>query len=288
MIFKIMSQTFIYTLSNSNGVVRYVGKTDNPKRRLREHLYESKKNPKNHKHYWIKSLINKGEKPILDIIDSVPISDWEFWEIFYISLFKSWGFNLTNETSGGETGSGMLGKRHKQESKDKIKFANIGINHYNYGGKLTDEHKNNLSKSLSGVNNPFYQKKHKEVTLNKIRKPILQYSIDGEFLREWVSIKDAENKLKIHSISSVCNSRLNSVGGFVWRFKKNENYSKNIIISKKYRKKVLQFSVKNEFIREFNSIGEAESKLKINHIGKVCNRVKNHNTAGGFVWKFKE
>lgn len=45
-----MNQTFIYTLSDYNGVVRYIGKTDNPKRRLREHLYESKKNPKIKQH----------------------------------------------------------------------------------------------------------------------------------------------------------------------------------------------------------------------------------------------
>jgi len=283
-----MNKTFIYTLSDSNGIVRYIGKTDDPKRRLREHLYESKKKPKNHRHYWIMTLINKNEEPVLDIIDYVPSSDWEFWEIFYISLFKGWGFNLVNETNGGETGTGMLGKKHKKESKEKIRLANSGENHYNYGGKLTDEHKSNLSKSLSGVNNPFYQKKHKEETLNKIRKPILQYSIDGTFLKEWISIKDAEDKLKIHSISSACNNRLNSVGGFVWKFKENENYPKNIIISKKYRKKVLQFSINNEFIKEFNSIGEAESKLNINHIGKVCNEVKNHNTAGGFIWRFKK
>ena len=120
MIIFMICKTYIYTLSDSIGNIRYIGKTDNPKRRLKEHIYESKNTPKNHRHYWILSLLNNNEIPKLEILDCVNHNEWDFWEKHYISLIKSWGFNLTNQTEGGDSGLGMLGKKHKEETKRKI------------------------------------------------------------------------------------------------------------------------------------------------------------------------
>lgn len=287
MIIFMICKTYIYTLSDSIGNIRYIGKTDNPKRRLKEHIYESKNTPKNHRHYWILSLLNNNEIPKLEILDCVNHNEWDFWEKHYISLIKSWGFNLTNQTEGGDSGLGMLGKKHKEETKEKIKIANSGKNHYNFGKKLSKEHKEKLSNSLSGNKNPFFGKKHSEKTLNEFRKKILQYDLNGNFIKEWDSIKDAEVNLNIHSISSVCNKKLKSAGGFFWAFKESENFDLKLEIKYTYRKKVLQFSLENELIKEWNSIKEIERNLKIYHISKVCNNVKNYNTAGGFKWEFK-
>ena len=115
-------------------------------------------------------MINQNKKPLIDVVDEVPENQWEFWESFYISLFKSWNFNLTNKTLGG-TGS--------------------GVNNPNYGKKLTKEHKKKCSIKLKGENNPFYGKTHSTEILKKFYKPLIQYSINGEFIKEWDSIKDA-------------------------------------------------------------------------------------------------
>ena len=123
--------------------------------------------------------------------------------------------------------------------------------------------------------------------MNEFRKKILQYDLNGNFIKEWDSIKDAEVNLNIHSISSVCNKKLKSAGGFFWAFKESENFDLKLEIKYTYRKKVLQFSLENELIKEWNSIKEIERNLKIYHISKVCNNVKNYNTAGGFKWEFK-
>ena len=42
-------------------------------------------------------------------------------EEFWISLAKSWGFNLTNGTSGGEGSNGFKGKKHSEETKRKLR-----------------------------------------------------------------------------------------------------------------------------------------------------------------------
>src|SRR3989344_4471150 len=96
-----MNTTFIYILIDPNTkLVRYVGKSNKPKRRYYKHCSKSNKNT--HKVNWINKLLNENKKPILEIIDEVPIEDWQFWEVYWVSQFKTWGFNLTNNTNGGD------------------------------------------------------------------------------------------------------------------------------------------------------------------------------------------
>ena len=49
---------------------------------------------------------------------------------------------------------------------------------------------------------------------------ILQFTKDGEFIKEWPSAKEAERQLGIFQ-SNIClclKGRLKSTGGFVWRY----------------------------------------------------------------------
>ena len=52
-------------------------------------------------------------------------------------------------------------------------------------------------------------------------KPILQYDIHGKFIKEWPSVNDAEETLKIFSIGKCANLQRKSAGGYVWRYKNN-------------------------------------------------------------------
>ena len=94
--------TYIYTLEYPEGNIRYVGKSDNPKKRFKRHLEEGFKNTLTHKKAWLNGLLTKGEKPILNIIDEVSKSDWVLSEQYWISQFRSWGFSLVNSTIGGD------------------------------------------------------------------------------------------------------------------------------------------------------------------------------------------
>jgi hypothetical protein len=52
-------------------------------------------------------------------------------------------------------------------------------------------------------------------------KPILQFSLDGQFIKEWESITEAAKTLKIQisNISHTASGRLRMTGGFIWRYK---------------------------------------------------------------------
>jgi hypothetical protein len=93
----------IYTLSDpDSSVVRYVGKTNNIKERLRQHIYRSNRK-KTHLDCWINSVLEGGNKPIIMEIDNCCDDEWEFWEKYWISQFKTWCFNLVNAAEGGMT-----------------------------------------------------------------------------------------------------------------------------------------------------------------------------------------
>jgi GIY-YIG catalytic domain len=98
--------------------LRYVGKTiQKPYMRLSSHCCKTRTKG-NHTECWIKSLIAKGYKPEMIIIDEADSDNWVFWEQFYISHYKSIGCNLTNFTEGGD--SCNIGKRWKVKDSSNM------------------------------------------------------------------------------------------------------------------------------------------------------------------------
>ena len=100
--FYSMETTNIYILIDPiTNKVRYVGKANNVTQRYKAHLNRARRH-QIHKKNWIENLKRKGLKPIMVVIDEVSINDWVFWESYWISQFKSWGYNLINYTKGGD------------------------------------------------------------------------------------------------------------------------------------------------------------------------------------------
>ena len=117
-------KTYIYTLSDDSGI-RYVGKSDNPEGRFHKHLKECKMK-RTHKEKWIFSLKESGKIPILEILDEIEPREWCFFESYWISQLKSWGFDLLNGTSGGEGSDGFRGRKHSEETKEKLRRISSG------------------------------------------------------------------------------------------------------------------------------------------------------------------
>jgi predicted GIY-YIG superfamily endonuclease len=92
--------TFIYALVDELAQeVRYVGKADDPERRLLEHLKDTK-NPA--KWTWIQSLAVQNRKPKLIILEEVALEEAAVAveserEDYWISYYWKRGHNLTND-----------------------------------------------------------------------------------------------------------------------------------------------------------------------------------------------
>jgi hypothetical protein len=61
----------------------------------------------------------------------------------------------------------------------------------------------------------------KPVCIEKFGKEILQYHLDGKFIKEWKGIKEAARTLNIKppNLSATLNGRQKTCGGFIWKFK---------------------------------------------------------------------
>lgn len=111
--------TYIYGLhEKSNDKIRYVGKSDNPKRRLKEHI-QSSKLKKTHKDSWINSVLKKNSEITLVVLETVKQNNWKEKEVFWIERFEK--NNLTNHDKGGSGGSPIKFKKPYVEIKKWIK-----------------------------------------------------------------------------------------------------------------------------------------------------------------------
>lgn len=267
-----MKTIYIYKLIDPiTNDVRYVGKTNNLVRRFSAHLKRSKTN-KYHSARWINSLLNKDLKPILEIIEECDETNWEEREIYWINHYRE-KYDLTNILEGGgHTATyGRLGKPWSDEQRINNRNARLGVpvNH-------TEEGKKNRANGIR----KYY---------NENKKKVFQYSLDGEFIREWDSAVDAGLELNIiHSnITKVCKGERKKSGEFIWSYIKTEvlGYKRKEL---KTKKPVLQLNVNNEIINEFESVSKAAKTLNI-LTNSILNCLKGRsNSSGGFKWEYKD
>jgi hypothetical protein len=103
---------FIYALVDPfSKEVRYLGMSENPQRRLFEHLKDTN-NP--YKAWWIQRLEARGQVPtliILEEVDGIIAPDRELW---WIAFYQEQGHNLTNINSQGYLQKTKIDKRKEQ------------------------------------------------------------------------------------------------------------------------------------------------------------------------------
>jgi hypothetical protein len=154
--------TFIYALNDPRtGECRYVGKSDRPTHRFGQHLSSKVKTPVC---CWIRGLKSAGLKPVLEILDEVPASQWEFWEREYLRVFRLIRVRLLNLEEGGRGGTNSP---KSPEHREKIRAANVGR-------VPSAEHRAKTRLSLLGKNNPQWGKPHTPETKEKIRRAKLK------------------------------------------------------------------------------------------------------------------
>lgn len=124
---------------------------------------------------------------------------------------KEWKEKISIKNKGKI--SNKKGKHISEETKQKISQANKGRKKPEGFGKLISENeirKINLSKSTKNKSKP------------SLNKAVLQYDLQGNFIKEWKSQSEAQKELNMSggSISiAIKNKWVN--GGFIWKFKIN-------------------------------------------------------------------
>ena len=184
-----METTNIYILIDPiTNMVRYVGKANNVTQRYRAHLNRARKHQV-HKKNWIEKLKKEGLRPIIEVIDVVPINEWIFWETYWISQFKTWGFDLINYTNGGDgcTFGNQTSFKKGDGGKKVVGYDSNYIKIYEFSccedaTKYLKTHRSSIPKCASGKSKTikniawFYKDE-----ISKLTKKELKLNIDNKF-----------------------------------------------------------------------------------------------------------
>jgi group I intron endonuclease len=229
----------IYRFESPSGK-SYIGQTVDARRRKAEFTnfdgkYSGKKfdnarrkyGPDSFKYEVLIQLYNIDREELRRQLDEM--------EIYFIKKYDSYhnGYNMT------EGGSGSKGCFQTEESRKKISLKAIGKPGTFKGKHHSEETKKLLSeyaKTRIGSKNPFYGKKCPESTKEALRKangiPVIQLDLEGNFIKEFPTARDAANsfgKPRANSdIIKVCKNYVSPSGkhyktalGYKWKYKES-------------------------------------------------------------------
>lgn len=126
----------------------------------------------------------------------------------------------------------LLGKKHSEERRKKISEALKGKGH-----PQSEETKRKISESTRGVpksethrKNAAEAKRGKKVPSNW--KPILQYSTDGVFIKEWDNMQEPQTIYNSRQLGMCAKGKFRTIAGFVWRYKISDDIPLKIEVPK--------------------------------------------------------
>ena len=121
---------------------------------------------------------------------------------------------------------------------------------------------------------------------NRSRK-VCQYDLQGKFIQEFNSAKEAANKIGLsHStLCACCRQEIATCGNFQWKYADDDRVITTVKQDHK-RVKVQQYDLFGNLIQTFSSAKEASLITGIGYTGicKACNG--QLKTSGGYIWKF--
>lgn len=151
---------YIYVLKHPlTEEVRYVGKTNNLKKRLESHLAKANEFKGRRKVInWVQSIVADGMQPIIESIEECLFENWAEREKYWISYYKSIGSDLCNLTDGGESNYGYV---YSDELKEVRRKARQG---WKYPKEVTLKIAKALSKKIVCVEDKIVFNSMKQAT----------------------------------------------------------------------------------------------------------------------------
>lgn len=119
------------------------------------------------------------------------------------------------------------------------------------------------------------------------KKEIAQYNLNGEFIRTWESIKEAEEALNLNSISANLIGKTKYCGNYQWKYYLGNDSDIEPVIPKE--KTVYQFDLQGNLLKVWKSITEASKQFNKNsaRVAISNNCLNKTHQAFGYYWSFK-
>lgn len=240
----------------------------------------------------------------------------EQWKTIYINNEKT-NYEISNSglcrnvnKLNWKTGGLLKPKFNKQNGYNSYCLVLNGINHYKYAHRLVAESfvehsikervfinhidgvkTNNDFRNLEWCTREENMKHCFDNDLCSTAKPILQYDLYGNFIKEYKSTAVASIELNINAktISQCLRNISKSAYNFQWKFKDDNRTVKNISkIFKRQSSGVYQLSLEGNVIEYFEKITLAYEKLNKIDNGAISLACKGkQKTAFGYKWKYE-
>ena len=111
------------------------------------------------------------------------------------------------------------GKPMSEETKKKLSESHKGQIPPNKGKPHSEESKKKMSESHKGQIPPNKGKPMSEEQKKKLSKKVLQFTLDGEFVREWPSAAECgRNGFTQQKVSACCRGEQKSHKGFIFKY----------------------------------------------------------------------
>lgn len=195
----------IYKILNKVNDKFYIGSSNNLLHRKSTHFYDLRNNK--HRNIHLQRSYNKYNEDDFEfsIIEECEVDDLIKREQYYIDNLNP-HFNILKIA-----GSSLGIKRPDQSTR---------IQKFNKNRQITSETKLRTSNTLKKIGHKP-TKECTEKSMLVLRKPVLQFDLEGNFLKEFISLQDACRKLGMASgnLSKACKDENKTLKGFKWKYK---------------------------------------------------------------------
>ena len=274
---------YIYKLVDpTTNQIRYIGQTDNIKRRYNDHISSSlNKNSSSyntHKSSWVRKVVNNNLFPIIEVVEECDsLEQSNIRERYYIEKLTNEGYKLTNSYISDVT-------EFSVETRNKMSNARKGKTLEEIVGLEKSIELKELFSERIKLNNP--NKSDNLLVREKISNTLKEYFEDKE--NHWaygLKMTDEHNeKLRLAKLNNPKN-----VGNRKPRTEEQKEKLRNSIKGTKIkRSEILQYDLDMNLVKEWKSLREIErmdTTMSRSQIAKCCKG--NKETYAGFIWKYK-
>lgn len=213
----------IYKITNPKGRV-YIGQSvDIEKRKVN---YSRLQNCKTQTKLY-RSLVKYGySEHIFEVIEQCTTEQLNererHWQDYHNVLEEGLNCRLTGaDSKSGRLSEETVKRRVVSTDWDSLQTKRIANTDYAKRTANTDYSKRTQNTNYASFQDRKVANTDYKSIAEKNRKPILQFHKDGTFVKEWTSIKEAGETLKIHrtDITQCCKGRYKSAGGYSWKYK---------------------------------------------------------------------
>jgi len=207
----------IYKITSPKGKI-YIGSAVNLDKRLKQHEYKYRQWVKDKTSSACRYLYSAFEKygfenfkiEVLENCEKLQLEEREqYWLDFYKSYNKENGYNILKKAysnvgykpskeSVEKMRKSLTGRKRSKESIKKQILSTKGV-------KRSESAKQNISKGR----------------IEKLSQPVLQFSLNGDLIKEWSSLIEIKNELNYSSgnIIHAINGKYKHAYGYKWKRK---------------------------------------------------------------------